>query len=59
MEKERSKTWNWFAFLYSLAKGDPLKFEEASELNMIFALSLKSYEKIYPSHAQAYLNTTK
>jgi len=31
-----------------LSDGDPLKFEAASELNFIFALSMKSFEMSYP-----------
>jgi hypothetical protein len=35
--------------MYSLAGGDPLKIEAVSELNFIFCLSLKSYEKTFPN----------
>lgn len=30
--------------MYSLAKGDPLKFEAVGKLNLIFALNVKLFE---------------
>ena len=43
-EKAKNKRWNWFSFIYTLAKGDPTKFESIAKLNFVFALNFKSFE---------------
>lgn len=44
LEKRKNKKWNWFKFIYRLADGNVLKFEEASKLNIVFAFSFLSFE---------------
>ena len=41
----KAAKWNWFGFLSGLAGHDPLKYEAASELNIVFALNHLSYLK--------------
>ena len=47
--------WNWFGFVYSLAKGDPTKFDELLKLNFLFSLTFKSFEKDN-KHVEQYYN---
>lgn len=50
-EEKRRKKWNWYNLLYHIAKGDILKIEQLTKLNLLFLLTHKGYEienkKIY------------
>lgn len=44
-ERRQAERWNWFGFISRLAGNDPMKFESASELNIVFALNFVAYMK--------------
>jgi hypothetical protein len=46
-EQDRQERWGWFAFIYTVASGDPLKMEEASRLPLMMALNCALYKKIF------------
>lgn len=45
--------WTWFAFLYKLAGGDLLKFEQVGKLNFIFCLNYLAYQRTQENYINA------
>lgn len=44
-DRARAERWNWFGVVYRMAQGDPLRFDAATELPLVFALNFLSYCK--------------
>lgn len=40
-----SEKWGWYVIIHSLAKGDPLKIEAATEIEIESAFTYLSYEQ--------------
>jgi hypothetical protein len=40
-----SKRWNWLPIFYQLSGGDPLKFDQVSEMSASFAFTYLTFDK--------------